>query len=55
MGYDLFPLETLEAKKRLLPKAIEENWLCLFYHDPDAPLCRIAIEDGKFKTIPFEV
>lgn len=54
MGYDLFPLETLEAKKRLLPKAVEENWLCLFYHDPDAPLCRLAMEDGKIKAITVE-
>ncbi len=54
MGYDLFPLETLEAKKRLLPKAVKENWLCLFYHDPDAPLCRLAMEDEKVKPIPFE-
>ena len=54
MGYDLFPLQTLEAKKRLLPKAVEENWLCLFYHDPDAPLCRLTLEDEKVKPIPFE-
>jgi glyoxylase-like metal-dependent hydrolase (beta-lactamase superfamily II) len=54
MGYDLFPLETLEAKKRLLPKAVEEQWLCLFYHDPEAPLCRLVIEDNKIKAIPFE-
>ena len=39
MGYDLFPVETLEAKKRLLPQAARENWLCLFYHDPDAAAC----------------
>ena len=55
MGYDLFPLETLEAKKRLLPKAVEENWLCLFYHDPDAPLCRLLLEDAKVKAIPVEI
>jgi len=54
MGYDLFPLETLEAKKRLLPKAVEENWLCLFYHDPDAPLCRLVIEDNRIKAVPFD-
>lgn len=54
MGYDLFPLQTLEAKKRLLPKAVDENWLCLFYHDPDAPLCRLTLEDEKVKPIPFE-
>ena len=46
MGYDLFPLETLEAKKRLLPQAARENWICLFYHDPDEPLCRL-LEDEK--------
>jgi glyoxylase-like metal-dependent hydrolase (beta-lactamase superfamily II) len=49
MGYDLFPLETLEAKKKLLPQAAREGWLCLFYHDPDAPLCRLTEVDGKFR------
>jgi glyoxylase-like metal-dependent hydrolase (beta-lactamase superfamily II) len=47
MGYDLFPLETLAAKKSLLPKAVAERWLCLFYHDPDVPICRLAESDGK--------
>jgi glyoxylase-like metal-dependent hydrolase (beta-lactamase superfamily II) len=54
MGYDLFPLKTLEAKKKLLPLAVRENWLCLFYHDPDAPLCRLITEDQKLKAIPFQ-
>lgn len=53
MGYDLYPVETLEAKKRLLPQAARENWLCLFYHDPEAPLCRLVMEDSKVKAIPF--
>ena len=53
MGYDLYPVETLEAKKRLLPQAARENWLCLFYHDPDAPLGRLVMEDSKVKAIPF--
>ncbi|MEA2204332.1 MAG: hypothetical protein QOE77_1108 [Blastocatellia bacterium] len=48
MGYDLFPVETLEAKKRLLPQAARENWLCWFYHDSDAPLGRIVENNGKF-------
>ncbi|HKS30237.1 MAG TPA: MBL fold metallo-hydrolase [Pyrinomonadaceae bacterium] len=54
MGYDLYPVETLEAKKRLLPQAAREGWLCLFYHDPDAPLGRIAEEDGKLRAVGFE-
>jgi glyoxylase-like metal-dependent hydrolase (beta-lactamase superfamily II) len=48
MGYDLYPVETVEAKKRLLPQAARENWTCLFYHDPDQPLARIVEQDGKF-------
>jgi glyoxylase-like metal-dependent hydrolase (beta-lactamase superfamily II) len=51
MGYDLFPLETLENKKKLLTQVIEENWLCWFYHDADAPLCRLAEIDGKLKAV----
>ena len=51
MGFDLYPVETLEAKKRLLPQAARENWTCLFYHDPDQALGRIVEEDGKFLAV----
>ncbi len=54
MGYDLYPVETLEAKRRLLPQAARENWLCLFYHEPDKPLCRVVEAEGKLKVIPDE-
>lgn len=54
MGYDLYPVETLEAKKRLLPQAAREDWLCLFYHDPDAPLCRVVEEDGRLRAVGYE-
>jgi glyoxylase-like metal-dependent hydrolase (beta-lactamase superfamily II) len=53
MGYDLYPVETLEAKKKLLPQAAREMWGCLFYHDPDQPLCRVVAEESKLKSIPF--
>jgi glyoxylase-like metal-dependent hydrolase (beta-lactamase superfamily II) len=55
MGYDLYPLETLAAKKRLLPQAARENWLCVFPHDPDAPLCRVVDEDGKLRAVEAEI
>ena len=51
MGYDLFPAETLAAKKRLLPQAVKENWICWFYHETDAPLCRLTEENGKIKAV----
>ncbi len=50
-GYDLYPVETLDAKRRLLPLAAREGWLCLFYHDPEAPLCRLVEEGGKLRAV----
>jgi glyoxylase-like metal-dependent hydrolase (beta-lactamase superfamily II) len=52
MGYDLYPVETLASKKQLIPRAAREGWLCLFYHDPEAPLCRIVEEDQKLTAVP---
>jgi glyoxylase-like metal-dependent hydrolase (beta-lactamase superfamily II) len=54
MGYDLYPVETLEAKKKLLPQAAREGWLCLFYHDPDEPLCRITEDGGQLRPVDLE-
>jgi glyoxylase-like metal-dependent hydrolase (beta-lactamase superfamily II) len=54
MGYDLYPVETLEAKRRLLPQAAREGWLCLFYHDPEEPLARIVEEEGKLRAVGYD-
>jgi len=54
MGYDLYPVETVEAKKRLLPQAARENWTCLFYHEPDQALGRIVEQDGKLRVVELE-
>ena len=53
MGYDLYPVETLEAKRKLLPQAARENWICLFYHDPDEPLCRLEQGEKEFNPVPY--
>jgi len=50
-GFDLYPTETLEFKKRVLPQAVAEDWLCVFYHDLDVPLCRLTEIDGKIKAV----
>ena len=51
MGYDLYPVETLAVKKKLLPQAAREGWACLFYHEPDEPLCRIVKDGGQLKAV----
>jgi glyoxylase-like metal-dependent hydrolase (beta-lactamase superfamily II) len=50
MGYDLYPVETVEAKKKLLPQAARENWTCLFYHDPEQALGTIVEDEEKFRV-----
>src|SRR5881394_1634717 len=50
MGYDLYPVETVQAKKKLIPQAANENWTCLFYHDPAQALGRIVEDDGKLRV-----
>ena len=34
MGYDVEPLVTLESKRRVLGRAVEEGWLLVSTHDP---------------------
>jgi len=48
MGYDLFPVGTLEAKRRLLARAAEEGWWLLFYHDPRTPVGRVRRDKDKY-------
>jgi glyoxylase-like metal-dependent hydrolase (beta-lactamase superfamily II) len=54
MSYDLYPTETLEFKKKVLPQAVDENWICHFYHDPESPLSRLVELDGKIAAVPTE-
>jgi hypothetical protein len=34
MAYDVRPLVTLEEKKRILSRALEEQWILFLEHDP---------------------
>ncbi|MCK5086545.1 MAG: MBL fold metallo-hydrolase [Melioribacteraceae bacterium] len=42
MAYDLQPLKTLEEKKKILSKAVEENWILFFEHDPEIAAATIT-------------
>ncbi|MDK9699726.1 MAG: MBL fold metallo-hydrolase [bacterium] len=45
MGYDLFPMQTIDEKKVLLPIAAKEGWRLFFEHDPHTSSCTIAWTD----------
>ena len=45
---DLFPLDTLEAKRTILGRAVEEQWVVAFTHDLPR-FGTVTSVDGKFK------
>lgn len=54
MAFDLNPLETLEKKKQYLEKAVQEDWLLFFVHDPDFPCGRIEKTASGIEFKPEE-
>jgi glyoxylase-like metal-dependent hydrolase (beta-lactamase superfamily II) len=46
MGYDVEPLVTLETKRTILKRALDENWLLVFEHDATVPWGKVQ-HDGK--------
>lgn len=50
MAFDLFPLQTIESKKRYYAEAIPEKWLTMFTHDPNVPWAHVE-KDEKRKLV----
>ena len=48
MGFDLYPLQTIESKKEYYARALPERWLTVFTHDPKTPWAYIEKDElGK--------
>ena len=50
MSFDLYPMETLASKKRLLPELAERRAIVIFPHDPNVPWLRLRGNEGKIAT-----
>ena len=55
MGFDLYPMMTLENKKKWLPIVAREEWLALFCHDPKIPAAYLRERDGQYEPEPVKV
>jgi len=51
---DLFPLDTLAAKKLIVPRAIAERWIVAFTHDVPR-FGRISEQDGRYRFEEIDV
>jgi glyoxylase-like metal-dependent hydrolase (beta-lactamase superfamily II) len=52
MSFDLYPLETLENKRRLLPRLAEQGALVIFPHDTSLACAKLVEKDGKLTAVP---
>jgi len=53
MAFDLYPMETVESRRRYYSQAIPEKWLTIFTHDPNTPWAYVEKgEKGKMVAKP---
>jgi glyoxylase-like metal-dependent hydrolase (beta-lactamase superfamily II) len=55
MAYDLYPLQTLETKRKWVPRMAKENWIVVFGHDPDVATATLHERDGKIEFEPVDL
>ncbi len=53
MAFDLYPLDTLNSRKKFYAEAIPEEWLVIFTHDPKTPWGYVRHSEGKYSLQPL--
>lgn len=48
-GYDLYPLQTLETKRKRIAEIVEQGWVVAFGHDPDFPAATLHERNGQIE------
>jgi glyoxylase-like metal-dependent hydrolase (beta-lactamase superfamily II) len=55
MGFDLYPMTTLENKKKWIAEIVRRGWIALFAHDRNVRAARLHDKDGKVAAEPVAV
>ena len=55
MAYDLYPMQTLETKRKWLGEIVRQKWILVFGHDPDHGAARLHERDGKIEFEPVDL
>ncbi len=50
MGYDMFPLTTLQEKKSFLQEAVTNNYILFFEHDPVVECCTLQMTEKGIRV-----
>ena len=54
MGFDLFPLEVVEQKRKLLERALREGWLLIWEHDPETAMAYLKKDGDRLSLRKIE-
>jgi glyoxylase-like metal-dependent hydrolase (beta-lactamase superfamily II) len=54
MSYDLYPVDTLETRKRLYEMAIAQDWILAFVHDPVHFFGRVGRKNARYEFVPVD-
>jgi glyoxylase-like metal-dependent hydrolase (beta-lactamase superfamily II) len=49
-GVDIYPLEVMEVKRKLINECLQNNWMIAFDHEIDPKVCRLEKKDDKIKV-----
>jgi glyoxylase-like metal-dependent hydrolase (beta-lactamase superfamily II) len=55
MAYDLYPLQTLETKRKWMQTIVEQGWIVVFGHDPDIPAATLHAGENKIEFEPVNL
>ena len=55
MGFDLYPVTTLENKRKWIPELLKEGWIALFCHDTTMQAGYIRERAGHWEAEPVKV
>lgn len=55
MAYDLYPMQTLESKRKWIGEIARQGWIVVFGHDPDYPVATLHAREGKTEFEPVDL
>jgi glyoxylase-like metal-dependent hydrolase (beta-lactamase superfamily II) len=55
IAYDLYPLTTLETKRKWIGEFVRDGWIVVLGHDPDFPAGTLHERDGKVAFEPVDL
>jgi glyoxylase-like metal-dependent hydrolase (beta-lactamase superfamily II) len=55
MAYDLYPVQTLETKRKWLSRMVADGTIVVFGHDPDIAVATLHQRDDKIEISPVDL